>query len=571
MKTLLKIILPLVILILAVEGFSASWNKTLRVGSPNLDASSAFQVNSTTKGSTPLPIQTTGERTAISSPDEAIMSWDTTLKIPYAYNGTGWSQFILDSATQTLTNKTIDADSNTITNIENADIKAAAAIARSKLADGTANYVLINNGTGGMSEEQYLDKTRGGTGITSTATFPTSGTVMTRTATEDISGKTFLDALLLTELGATPSTPSAGDKKVYCLTDDKCYQLNDAGVETELGAGGAGGGVNALTDGSFETDVSNVTATVGTATSESTTVYHKADGKSLKIALSAQTADIEQVETYTEWAGTNVEISCFVKSSSATVNLCSTDGTNDILCVDYDGTDIWKKVVTSMTVGTGGQMGWHFTTDSSITDDIFADECTAKALEPGVEAAIGAWELYTDGCGGSWSGAVTYTCYKRRVGDTIELNVKVDLTGAPTGTALELNFPTGITPDSNKMHLDTENYAPGKGSIWDATGEIYQITGHRTTATTYFNPQVDDGDGTTSSMSATNPVTFANGDQVNLLVSFPVVGWNSSTQFLTQPYGWYVDANIGGANPDLGTSSVSTYTGITNGSLDLVN
>lgn len=51
------------------------------------------------------------------------------------------------NATQTLTNKTIDADSNTITNIENADIKAGAAIDATKIADGT-----VSN-----TEFQYLD------------------------------------------------------------------------------------------------------------------------------------------------------------------------------------------------------------------------------------------------------------------------------------------------------------------------------------------------------------------------------------------------------------------------------
>ncbi len=43
--------------------------------------------------------------------------------------------------TKTVTNKTIDADSNTITNIENADIKAAAGIVTTKLAD-SSNFVL---------------------------------------------------------------------------------------------------------------------------------------------------------------------------------------------------------------------------------------------------------------------------------------------------------------------------------------------------------------------------------------------------------------------------------------------
>ena len=52
-----------------------------------------------------------------------------------------------NTATQTLTGKTIDADSNTITNIENADIKAGAAIDASKIADGS-----VSN-----TEFQYLD------------------------------------------------------------------------------------------------------------------------------------------------------------------------------------------------------------------------------------------------------------------------------------------------------------------------------------------------------------------------------------------------------------------------------
>lgn len=34
--------------------------------------------------------------------------------------------------------------------------------------------------------------------------------------------------------------------------------------------------------------------------------------------------------------------------------------------------------------------------------------------------------------------------------------------------------------------------------------------------------------------------------------------------------GWYVDVNMGGANPSLGVSNVTTYSGITDGSLDLV-
>lgn len=63
-----------------------------------------------------------------------------------------------------LTNKTIDADLNTISNIADANIKAGAAIARAKLAAGSANHVIINNGAGALSSEAQLANSRGGTG-----------------------------------------------------------------------------------------------------------------------------------------------------------------------------------------------------------------------------------------------------------------------------------------------------------------------------------------------------------------------------------------------------------------------
>lgn len=53
------------------------------------------------------------------------------------------------SSTATLTNKTFDADGtgNSITNIENADIKASAAIAHSKLANVASGNILVGNGS----------------------------------------------------------------------------------------------------------------------------------------------------------------------------------------------------------------------------------------------------------------------------------------------------------------------------------------------------------------------------------------------------------------------------------------
>jgi len=64
------------------------------------------------------------------------------------------------SDSQTLTNKTIVATSNTITALADANVDAAAAITRSKLADGTAYRILANTSAGVMSENAALTAAR---------------------------------------------------------------------------------------------------------------------------------------------------------------------------------------------------------------------------------------------------------------------------------------------------------------------------------------------------------------------------------------------------------------------------
>ena len=68
------------------------------------------------------------------------------------------------NSTTTLINKSIDSDSNTITNIADADIKSTAAIAFSKMADLTASRALVSDSNGDVSvsavtsaELGYLD------------------------------------------------------------------------------------------------------------------------------------------------------------------------------------------------------------------------------------------------------------------------------------------------------------------------------------------------------------------------------------------------------------------------------
>lgn len=77
-------------------------------------------------------------------------------------DGSGQSSVVTPSGDVTISNTGVTAIGSGV--IVNADVNASAAIARTKLANGTASHVLINDGSGVMSSEATLAKSRGGFG-----------------------------------------------------------------------------------------------------------------------------------------------------------------------------------------------------------------------------------------------------------------------------------------------------------------------------------------------------------------------------------------------------------------------
>lgn len=122
-------------------------------------------------------------------------------KVRY-HNGTSNSPFVTESHSAILTNKTIDADQNTISNIDNADIKASAAIDRSKLASGVANRVAVNNSTGVLSDAAAITASRAL--VSDLNGIPTHSTVTT-TELGYVGGVT---SAIQTQLDAKASTTS---------------------------------------------------------------------------------------------------------------------------------------------------------------------------------------------------------------------------------------------------------------------------------------------------------------------------------------------------------------------------
>lgn len=136
------------------------------------------------------------------------------------------------------------------------------------------------------------------------------------------------------------------------------------------------------------------------------------------------------------------------------------------------------------------------------------------------------WISYTPT--GSWIANTTYTGRWRRVGDTLEAQVNVGLTGAPTVADLTISFlPSGLSIDTAKMATFSFG-SVGDANIIDSGSRVYIANPAFNGGTSVYIAHTESGN--TGLVNATNPVTFASGDNVRMNLRFPISGWSSSVQ-----------------------------------------
>lgn len=128
---------------------------------------------------------------------------------------------------------------------------------------------------------------------------------------------------------------------------------------------------------------------------------------------------------------------------------------------------------------------------------------------------------------GSWTANVTYTGWKRRVADTGEFRVVIDVTGTPTSASLTITLPHTI--DTTKMEADVNNNGTlGIGSMHDSgtSFRALRVGYSSTTAVSVFYDNA--ANSFMSAVTQAAPVSFASGDQIDLFFKVPILGWRAT-------------------------------------------
>jgi hypothetical protein len=193
----------------------------------------------------------------MSDADDAKLLYDSTASSKWrAGDAVSTSPILTANSTDTLTNKTIDADAtgNSITNLEDANIKSGAAIDAAKIADGSVSNTEFEklDGTNGALIDENSTQTMAAKTLTSPVlNTPTANSPVLNTA---VSGTAVLDDNTFTTASATTLATSESIKQ---------YVDN----QVSAGASGSGSGeINYIENGLFNVDVTGWTLYQASAT-----------------------------------------------------------------------------------------------------------------------------------------------------------------------------------------------------------------------------------------------------------------------------------------------------------------
>jgi hypothetical protein len=309
---------------------------------------------------------------------------------------------------------------------------------------------------------------------------------------QTINGNITMNGSLTQENGAilkeiaTPSTPSSGYGRVYFKSDGKLYQLNDSGIETQVGTGS--GGINYIANGGAEDNnttgwatyanaagASPVTGTGGTAnvtiSTTATTpligtysflmakdaVNRQGQGWSYAFTIdSAYRAKVLQisfqylVNTGTFAAGTS--------TTDSDVTVWIYDVTNGVIIQPSSYkllsnrtsiTDTFNATFQTASNSSSYRLIFHVSTTSASAYTLEVDGISVSPSTYVYGTPVTDWQSYTP----TFQGFGTPTNVEmrwRRIGDSVEIYGRFTA-GTTTAVEARIGLPSGLTASTTKV------------------------------------------------------------------------------------------------------------------------
>lgn len=257
-----------------------------------------------------------------------------------------------------------------------------------------------------------------------------------------------------------------------------------------------------------------------------------------------------------------VSLTYKVPSGTATHKIVAKDGSKDLAVEDVlSSTAAWRHDVEfPCAAAASNQARVCLRSVASNEPAIHLDGGYAgEARNVGVADLKSPWTSFTPSISNLGTGSVASSYGQwRQDGDSAEVmyNWTKDGSGGSGASTVQISPPSTCTVDTSKL--------PNGAS--SASGEAYS------SLSTDIVQMVGASGGFYVKRDTVANVTGADvtsGSNWRGSFRVPCVGWTASQVVMPDAQGWFAAGYISGANPDLGTSSVSTYTEITNSSLTL--
>lgn len=456
--------------------------------------------------------------------------------------------------------------------ITNAKVSASAAIEVSKLAALTASRA-VQSGAGGLLEVSTVTSTELGylSGVTSaiqtqlntgssglsthiadTTTHGTTGDIVGTSDSQILTNKTINGSnntitnvslttgvtgalpLLNGGTGTAAASANAAFNALSPLTT-KGDVLGFSTVNTRLGVGSNGTVLTA--DSAEATGLKWSSVLTNPMTNAGDVIYGGLAGVATRLAVGSAGKVLRS-------DGTNPTYQYPEPTVASKTGNYTTVADDNLLTGDSSGGAFQFTLIAAATVGAGKRQIFRKTdtsfnaitiSDGTLTTTLNTQNETVEVYSTGSAWFVlrrdipSVWISFTGS--GSWSTNTTYAARWRRVGDTMEMQYNVVVSGAPNSTNLTVNLPSGTTIDTAKLASTgtiggTSVQTLGWAQLSDVGVRAFQ--GHATysgsssnVAATYSDPAA-----VANNVTQASPFTWAANDSISLRIFVPITGWN---------------------------------------------